>query len=101
MVLAQVFRGPDAERMALALCKELRQEYDLPAYILRSKSWPMKSNIRGVPIQAPSMTTRAEIKLPEQVRTHDEAAVLVGEREDAAGERGAAPRGQEGSGPSA
>ncbi len=79
MVLAKVFRGPDSERMALALCKELRQDFKLPAYILRSKEWPMKSNIRGVPVQAPSMTTRAAIKQPEQIRIHDEAAVLVGD----------------------
>lgn len=79
MVLAKVFRGIDAERMALALCKELREQYHLPAYILRSKEFPMKSNIRGVPIQAPSMTKRAAIKQPEQVRIHDEAAVLVGD----------------------
>jgi hypothetical protein len=79
MVLAQVFRGPDAQRMALALCKELRHDYQLPAYILRTKDWPMKSNIRGVPVQAPSMTTRAAIKQPEKIRTLDEAAVLVGD----------------------
>ena len=41
MVMAKVFRGPDAERMALALCKELRQDFGLPAYILRSKEFPM------------------------------------------------------------
>jgi hypothetical protein len=79
MVLAQVFRGPEAEKMALALCKELRQEYNLPAYILRSKEFPMKSYIRGVPVQAPSETMKAAIKQPEQVRIHDEAAVLVGD----------------------
>jgi hypothetical protein len=78
MVMAQVFRGPDAERMALALCKELRQEYHLPAYILRSKEFPMKSYIRGTPVQAPSETTKAAIKLPERIRIQDEAAVLVG-----------------------
>lgn len=78
MVLAQVFRGPQAEKMALALCKELRQEYNLPAYILRSKEFPMKSYIRGTPVQAPSETMRAAIKQPEQIRIHDEAAVLVG-----------------------
>src|SRR5689334_2504093 len=53
MVLAKVFRGPDAEKMALVLCKELRQRYQLPAYILRSKEFPMKSYIRGTPVQAP------------------------------------------------
>jgi hypothetical protein len=79
MVLAQVFRGPEAERMALALCKELRQEHNLPAYILRSKEFPMKSYIRGTPVQAPSETMKAAIKQPEQVRIHDEAAVLVGD----------------------
>jgi hypothetical protein len=78
MVLAQVFRGVDAERMALALCKELRQDYHLPAYILRSKEFPMKSYIRGTPVQAPSETMKAAIKLPERIRIQDEAAVLVG-----------------------
>jgi hypothetical protein len=33
MVLARVFRGPDAEKYAKALTSELRQEYKLPAYI--------------------------------------------------------------------
>ena len=37
MVMAKTFRGVDAERMALALAKELRQECHLPAYILRTK----------------------------------------------------------------
>ncbi len=78
MVLAKVFRGPDSEKMALALCKELRQDFGLPAYVLRSKEFPMKSYIRGTPVQAPSVTTKAAIKQPEQVRIHDEAAVLVG-----------------------
>lgn len=78
MVLAKVFRGPDSEKMALVLCKELRQDFGLPAYILRSKEFPMKSYIRGTPVQAPSETLKSAIKQPEQVRTHDEAAVLVG-----------------------
>jgi hypothetical protein len=78
MVMAKVFRGPDSERMALALCKELRQDFNLPAYILRSKEFPMKSYIRGTPVQAPSVTTKSAIKMPEQIRIHDEAAVLVG-----------------------
>jgi hypothetical protein len=78
MVLAQVFRGPDSERMALALCKELREEFHLPAYIMRTKEFPMKSYIRGTPVQAPSETTKSAIKQPEQIRIHDEAAVLVG-----------------------
>jgi hypothetical protein len=79
MVWAQVFRGPDAERMALALCKELRQDYKLPAYILRTKDFPMRSYIRGTPVQAPSGTMRSVIKQPEKIRTEDEAAVLVGD----------------------
>jgi hypothetical protein len=79
MVLAKVFRGPDAEKMALVLCKELQQDFGLPAYILRSKEFPMKSYIRGTPVQAPSMTSRAAIKQPEAIRIQDEAAVLVGD----------------------
>ncbi len=78
MVMAKVFRGPEAEKMALALCKELRHDYQLPAYILRTKDFPMKSYIRGTPPTAPSVTMKAVTRLPEQVRTHDEAAVLVG-----------------------
>ena len=95
MVLAKVFRGPDSERMALALCKELRQDFGLPAYILRSKEFPMKSYIRGTPVQAPSVTTKSAIKQPEQVRIHDEAAVLVGNEKTLAGQRGPAQQGQE------
>ena len=48
MVLARVFRGADAERMALALVKELRNEYHLPAYILRTKDYPGKSLMRAL-----------------------------------------------------
>jgi hypothetical protein len=79
MVLTQVFRGPEAERMALALCKELREDYKLPAYILRTKDFPMRSYIRGTPVQAPSETMKSAIKQPERIRTLDEAAVLVGD----------------------
>jgi hypothetical protein len=78
MVMAKVFRGPEAERMALALCKELRHDFGLPAYILRTKDFPMRSYMRGTPPTAPSETMKAITKLPESVRTHDEAAVLVG-----------------------
>ena len=94
MVLAKVFRGPDSERMALALCKELRQDFHMPAYILRSKEFPMKSYIRGTPVQAPSMTMKSAIKQPEQVRIHDEAAVLVGDEKTLAGDRGPAQQGE-------
>jgi hypothetical protein len=65
--------------MALALCKELRQDYKLPAYILRTKDFPMRSYIRGTPVQTPSETMRSVIKQPEKIRTEDEAAVLVGD----------------------
>ena len=78
MVLARVFRGVDSERMALALVKELRNEYHLPAYILRTKEFPGKSNIRGVPPTAPSEVMKPDVGMPEKIRTFDEAAVLVG-----------------------
>ena len=78
MVLARVFRGPDAERMALALVKELRNQYRLPAYILRTKDFPGKSLMRGTPPTVPSNVMTPDIKMPEKIRTFDEAAVLVG-----------------------
>ncbi len=78
MVMAKTFRGPDSEKMALALCKELREEYGLPAYILRTKDIPMRSLMRGIPPTAPSVTMQPITKEPERVRIHDEAAVLVG-----------------------
>jgi len=78
MVLARVFRGVDAERLALALVKELRQEYKLPAYILRTKDYPGKSMMRGIPPTVPSNVMAPEIRMPEKIRTFDEAAVLVG-----------------------
>jgi hypothetical protein len=78
MVLARVFRGPDAERMALALVKELRNEHRLPAYILRTKDFPGKSLMRGTPPTVPSNVMTPDIKMPEKIRTFDEAAVLVG-----------------------
>jgi hypothetical protein len=78
MILAKVFRGPDAEKMALALCLELRNDFNLPAYILRTKDIPMFHYMRGIPPTAPSVTMRAITKLPESERIHDEAAVLVG-----------------------
>ncbi len=78
MVLAKTFRGPNSDRMALALAKELREKHGLPAYILRSKDFPGKSNIRGVPPTADPEVVQANIKVPERFRTYDEAAVLVG-----------------------
>jgi hypothetical protein len=88
MVLARVFRGPDAEQMALALVKELRNDYKLPAYILRTKDYPGKSMMRGVPPTVPSNVMVPDIKMPEKIRTFDEAAVLVGnEKTTAASEQ--------------
>ena len=54
MVLAYSFRGPDAPRQALALVLELRNKYKLPAYLLLPRKFPGRSNIRGVPPQAPA-----------------------------------------------
>lgn len=79
MVLAHSFRGPDAPRQALALVLELRTTYKLPAYILLPKKFPGKSNIRGVPPQAPQFALKDDVGLPELIRTLDEAAVLVGD----------------------
>ena len=85
MVLARVFRGPDAERMALALVKELRNEYHLPAYILRTKDYPGRSLMRGTPPTVPSEVMAPNIKMPEKIRTFDEAAVLIGNEKTLAG----------------
>ncbi len=74
MVLARVFRGPDAKRMAIALAKELRDEYGLPAYILRKGDLPA-DRVRGVPPAGIA---------PEKIRTFDEAAVLVGDEKSPA-----------------
>jgi hypothetical protein len=78
MVMAKAFRGPEADRYALALCLELRRDYQLPAYILRSKEFPGRSNIRNVPPTAPPAQDRGAVNFPERVRTYDEAVVLVG-----------------------
>lgn len=78
MVMAKTFRGPDAERYALALVLELRRDHGLPAYVLRTKDFPMRSNIRNVPPTSPSYVRQARLTEPEKVRTYDEAAVLVG-----------------------
>ncbi len=85
MVLARVFRGPQAEKMALVLVKELRNDYHLPAYILRTKDYPGRSLIRGTPPTVPSQTMAPNIKMPEKIRTFDEAAVLIGNEKTLAG----------------
>jgi hypothetical protein len=79
MVLAKTFQGPDSQRLALALVKELRSEYNLPAYILRNKDRPGGSNIRGIPPQADPRVVQANVNVPEKIRTLDQAAVLVGD----------------------
>ncbi len=79
MVLAKTFRGPDSQKLALMLAKELREKHGLPAYILRSKDWPGRSNIRNIPPQADTQVAQASVKVPEKYRTYDEAAVLVGD----------------------
>ena len=86
MVLARVFRGPDSERMAIVLCKELRGQFGLPAYIFRRKEYPGGSMIRGTPPTAPSEVMSPEVKQPEKIRTVDEAAVLVGNEKTLAGQ---------------
>ncbi len=78
MVMAYSFKGPEAPRQALALVLELRRDFKLPAYILLPRKFPGRSNIRGVPPQAPAFVTRDDVGFPEIVRTLDEAAVLVG-----------------------
>ncbi len=78
LVLAKTFRGPEAERYALALAMELRREYKLPAFILRTKDFPHGSLFRNVPPMAPSYVNKANLTEPERVRSYDEAAVLVG-----------------------
>ena len=78
MVMAKTFRGPDAERWALALVLELQHEHHLPAYILRTRDFPMRSNIRDVPPTADAPMRKPTLTEPERSRTHDEAVVLVG-----------------------
>jgi len=78
MVIAKSFKGPGAERLALALAKELKFEYGLPAYILRTKDFPGKSMIRNVPPTANPYVRQSRLTEPEKVRSFDEAAVLVG-----------------------
>jgi hypothetical protein len=77
--MAKTFRGPDAERWALALVLELRNDYGLPAYVLRSRDFPMRSNIRTIPPTAPRTQQQAFVTDPEKTRTYDEAVVLVGD----------------------
>ena len=94
MVLARVFRGPQSQQMAIALAKELRTDYGLPAYIFRRKEYPGGSMVRGTPPQAPSETMTTDVKLPEKIRTIDEAAVLVGDEKTQASQENTLARRQ-------
>jgi hypothetical protein len=81
MVMARTFRGPEASKYALALCMELRNRFQLPAYIYYMKIRPGGSNIQNV---MPTAAARDAGVKPgnepaiEKYRTYDEAAVLVG-----------------------
>ena len=87
MVMAKSFRGPDAERYALALVLELRNVYQLPAFIMRTKDFPNRSMIRNVPPTAPAGVQRSELAPPEKFRSFDEAVVLVGDEKTMADAR--------------
>jgi hypothetical protein len=83
MVMAKVFRGPDAERTALALVKELRNDYGLPAYILRTKDFPgdkLKGSVAAGARIAPTGEMHGKF------RTIEEAAVMVGNEQSPAGQ---------------
>jgi hypothetical protein len=73
MVMAKSFRGPECDRFALALVLELKRDYGLPAYILRSKDLSRIQNAAQ-----PAAMNRAPTAPPENVRRYDEAIVLVG-----------------------
>jgi hypothetical protein len=78
MVLARVFRGPDAKPLAIALARELRNDYGLHAYILRKGDMPA-DHVRGVPPAGVAQGMGPDGGLPEKRRTIDQAAVLVGD----------------------
>ena len=79
MVVVHTFRGPQATDYALALTLELRQQYQIPAYIFHLKIQPGGSNIRNVQPTAAQGIPNAQIAAPEKLRVYDEAAVLVGD----------------------
>lgn len=78
MVMAHSFKGPHADKYAQLLAMELRTKFGLPAYVLRPKDFPLRSNIRGVPPTANNGINRAILGMPELSRIKDEALVLVG-----------------------
>lgn len=47
LVLARVFRGPEAEAFAERLATELRSEHALPAYLHQMPSRPSRAGSRG------------------------------------------------------
>jgi hypothetical protein len=75
MVVAMTFRGAEASRYAVALTRELREQFHLPAYIFYLKITPGRSNIRGVSPTAAVTSRNGDLAAP---RAYDEAAVLVG-----------------------
>lgn len=79
MVLAHTFRGPDAAKYAQMLTMELRQVYQLPAYVYYLKMKPGQSNIRGVQPTAEEPIRSGVIEGKARLRMYDEAAVLVGD----------------------
>ncbi len=79
MVMAHSFKGPHADQYAQILAMELRTKFGLPAYVLRPKDFPLRSNIRGVPPTANRGINRAMLGMPELARIKDEALVLVGD----------------------
>lgn len=78
MVLAHTFRGPEADRFALALALELRREHGLQAFVCRFKDLPMRSKLFGTPPTAPPFVRQPDVGAPEKFRTYDEAGVMVG-----------------------
>ncbi len=95
MVMAKTFRGPEAERYALALAIELRRDFGLPTYILRTKDFPNRSTMRLDSSGGPQVHRKANLTEPERVRSYDEAAVLVGNEKTLLASEGPAPKGQE------
>jgi hypothetical protein len=79
MVMAYVFRTPNAAKYAQALAMELRSKYNLPAYVYFLKIHPSTSNIFGQPPTTHPADRTGHLAPPESLRSFDEAAVLVGD----------------------
>ena len=60
MVMARTFRGPEAEKFALALALELRNVHGLPAYILRNLDG-LSRETRFILIKAVSRLWKARV----------------------------------------